>query len=106
MATTATQSMPAKAQAALYDYEVIVIGAGVSGIYQIKRTASYDGLLLSKAQSWITGYNSNLEGHEYGHTRYNIFATGGAEYAKHLRAAAANDHRGIDFSRQESRRSG
>ena len=60
--------------------------------------ASYNGLLLNKAQSWITGYNSNLAGHEYGHTRYNIFATGGAEYAKHLKAAAANDYQGIKFS--------
>jgi cation diffusion facilitator CzcD-associated flavoprotein CzcO len=59
--------------------------------------ASYDGLLMAKAQSWITGYNSNLEGHEYGHTRYNIFATGGVEYTKHLKAAAANDYQGIDF---------
>ncbi len=60
--------------------------------------ASYQGLLMSKAQSWITGYNSNLEGHEYGHTRYNIFATGGVEYAKHLRAAAEGGYRGIAFS--------
>ena len=60
--------------------------------------ASYEGLLLNKAQSWITGYNSNLEGHEYGHTRYNIFATGGAEYAKHLKAAAEGNYRGISFS--------
>ena len=60
--------------------------------------ASYNGLLLNKAQSWITGYNSNLEGHEYGHTRYNIFATGGAEYAKHLKAAAEGNYRGISFS--------
>ena len=60
--------------------------------------ASYHGLLLNKAQSWITGYNSNLEGHEYGHTRYNIYATGGVEYAKHLKAAAANDYQGIKFS--------
>ena len=60
--------------------------------------ASYNSLLLNKAQSWITGYNSNLEGHEYGHTRYNIFATGGAEYAKHLKAAAEGNYRGISFS--------
>ncbi len=60
--------------------------------------ASYNGLLLNKAQSWITGYNSNLEGHEYGHTRYNIFATGGAEYAKHLQKAAEGGYRGINFS--------
>ena len=59
---------------------------------------SYKGLLLNKAQSWITGYNSNLKGHEYGHTRYNIYATGGAEYAKHLKAAAEGNYREIDFS--------
>ena len=60
--------------------------------------ASYDGLLLNKAQSWITGYNSNLAGHEYGHTRYNIYATGGAEYAKHLKQAANGSYQGINFS--------
>ena len=37
MANTATQSTPLAPEAAPYDYEVIVIGAGVSGIYQIKR---------------------------------------------------------------------
>jgi hypothetical protein len=60
--------------------------------------ASYEGMLLRKAQSWITGYNSNLEGHEYGHTRYNIFATGGAEYAKYLKQASEGGYRGIAFS--------
>jgi len=59
---------------------------------------SYEGLLMNKAQSWITGYNSNLEGHEYGHTRYNIYATGGVEYAKRLHKAAENDYPGIEFS--------
>jgi cation diffusion facilitator CzcD-associated flavoprotein CzcO len=37
MATTSTQSTHTNTQAAPYDYEVIDIGAGVSGIYQIKR---------------------------------------------------------------------
>ena len=37
MANTATQSIPSSPQAVLCDYDVIVIGAGVSGIYQIKR---------------------------------------------------------------------
>ncbi|MGD9602332.1 MAG: flavin-containing monooxygenase [Gammaproteobacteria bacterium] len=59
--------------------------------------ASYEGMLLRKAQSWITGYNSNLEGHEYGHTRYNIFATGGAEYAKYLKQAS-DGYAGITFA--------
>ena len=31
-------------------------------------------------------------------TRYNIFATGGAEYAKHLREAASGDYHGIRFA--------
>jgi len=60
--------------------------------------ASYQGLLMSKAQSWITGYNSNLEGHEYGHTRYNIFATGGVAYTRHLRDAAEGGYPGMAFS--------
>ncbi len=59
---------------------------------------SYQGLLMSKAQSWITGYNSNLDGHEYGHTRYNIFATGGVQYARHLKAAADGGYAGIAFA--------
>lgn len=59
---------------------------------------SYEGLLMSKAQSWITGYNSNLEGHEYGHTRYNIFGTGGVEYAKYLEQAEKSGYRDIDIS--------
>lgn len=63
--------------------------------------SSYDGLLLNKAQSWITGYTSNLDGHEYGHTRDNIFATGGAAYAKHLRAAAASNYEAINFSQRD-----
>ena len=58
----------------------------------------YEGLLIRKAKSWITGYNSNLEGHEYGHIRYNLFPLGGVEYAKRLEQAAANDYGGIEFS--------
>ncbi len=58
----------------------------------------YQGLLLRKAKSWITGYNSNVEGHEYGKTRYNIYNGGGPRYAKWLREVAANDYQGIHFS--------
>jgi cation diffusion facilitator CzcD-associated flavoprotein CzcO len=59
---------------------------------------SYQGLLINKARSWFTGYNSNLEGHEYGHMRYTIFAAGGVEYTKRLKQAAENGYHGIDFS--------
>ena len=58
----------------------------------------YEGLLLRKAKSWITGYNSNLDGHEYGKTRYNIYNGGGPKYAKRLREMVANDYAGVSFS--------
>lgn len=58
----------------------------------------YQGLLLRKAQSWITGYNSNLEGHEYGKMRYNIYNGGGPKYAKTLKQVEEDDYRGLNFS--------
>ena len=58
----------------------------------------YEGLLLRKAKSWITGYNSNLDGHEYGKTRYNIYNGGGPKYARRLREMVANDYEGVSFS--------
>ena len=58
----------------------------------------YEGLLLRRAKSWITGYNSNLDGHEYGKTRYNIYNGGGPKYAKRLRQVVDNDYEGVSFS--------
>ena len=58
----------------------------------------YQGLLLRTAKSWITGYNSNLEGHEYGKTRYNIYNGGGPKYARRLSEVADSDYEGIRFS--------
>ena len=58
----------------------------------------YQGLLLRKAKSWITGYNSNVEGHEYGKTRYNIYNGGGPKYAKTLRRTAESNYDGVSFS--------
>ena len=57
----------------------------------------YEGLLIRKAKSWITGYNSNVDGHEYGKTRYNIYNGGGPKYAKRLGEVAANDYEGLRF---------
>ena len=58
----------------------------------------YKPLLLRTAKSWITGYNSNLEGHEYGKTRYNVYTGGGPKYAARLNDVADNDYEGIAFS--------
>jgi len=57
----------------------------------------YKGMLLRNAKSWITGYNSNLEGHEYGNVRYNIYNGGGPRYAKMLSEMAANNYEGMHF---------
>ena len=58
----------------------------------------YNGVLLRKAKSWITGYNSNIEGHEYGKMRYNIYNGGAPKYAEWLREVAAKDFEGVRFS--------
>ncbi|MYE83884.1 MAG: NAD(P)/FAD-dependent oxidoreductase [Gammaproteobacteria bacterium] len=57
----------------------------------------YEGLLLRTAKSWITGYNSNLDGHEYGKTRYNIYNGGGPKYARLLREMTENSYAGVRF---------
>ena len=58
----------------------------------------YEGLLLRKAKSWITGYNSNVDGHEYGKTHYNIYNGGGPKYARTLAEVAEAGYRGIKLS--------
>ena len=60
--------------------------------------AMYEPFLLRKAKSWITGYNSNLEGHEHGNTRYNIYNGGAPKYTRRLTEVAQNDYDGIEFS--------
>jgi cation diffusion facilitator CzcD-associated flavoprotein CzcO len=57
----------------------------------------YKGVLLRNAKSWFTGYNSNIDGHEYGKTRYNIYNGGGPRYARKLSEVADNDYEGIHF---------
>ena len=58
----------------------------------------YEALLLRTAKSWITGYNSNLEGHEYGKMRYNVYNGGGPRYAARLKGAVNSEYEEIDFS--------
>ncbi|MPY93931.1 MAG: NAD(P)-binding protein [Acidimicrobiia bacterium] len=55
----------------------------------------YALLLLSKAKSWFTGYNSNVEGHDK--PRYLIYNGGAPRYRKRLAEVAANDYEGFVF---------
>ena len=57
----------------------------------------YEGALLRKAKSFFTGYNSNIEGHEYGKIRYNIYNGGVPRYAMVLSEVADNNYEGIQF---------
>ena len=57
----------------------------------------YEPFLLKEARSWITGYNSNVDGHEYGKTRYNLYNGGGPRYAKRIADVAADGYAGITF---------
>jgi len=57
----------------------------------------YQGVLLRKARSWFTGYNSNVEGHEYGKMRYTVYNGGGPKYARKLSEVATNDYTGVNF---------
>jgi len=53
----------------------------------------YGMLLLRKAKSWFTGYNSNVEGHD--RTRFMIYAGGNPRYRKRLEREAEAGYPGI-----------
>ena len=57
----------------------------------------YGSMLMRKAKSWFTGYNSNVEGHEQGTIRYVVYNGGAPKFVKRLTAVAQNDYEGIDF---------
>ena len=83
MATTAQQSIPTKAAAAAYDYEVIVIGAGVSGIYQIKRLVDLGvraTVLDANSDVGGTWYNNRYPGARFDSESY----TYGYSFSKEL----------------------
>jgi len=59
---------------------------------------SYSMVLAGRAQSWITGYNSNLSGHEYGKTRYNVYQGGAPRYLARIQQAADEGYPGVTFA--------
>jgi cation diffusion facilitator CzcD-associated flavoprotein CzcO len=58
----------------------------------------YSMVLSGKAQSWITGYNSNLPGHEYGKTRYNVYQGGAPRYMSKIQEESQEGYPSVDFS--------
>ncbi len=53
----------------------------------------YQGLLLRKAKSWFTGYNSNVDNHDK--VRYLIYNGGAPRYRRKLAEVAASGYEGF-----------
>lgn len=58
----------------------------------------YEVMLMRKAKSWFTGYNSNVEGHEEGTIRYLVYNGGMPKYRKALSDVAEAGYKGITIS--------
>jgi cation diffusion facilitator CzcD-associated flavoprotein CzcO len=58
----------------------------------------YSAMLMRKAKSWFTGYNSNVPGHEYGKTRYLVYNGGAPKFVGQINEVAEHDYEGIAFS--------
>ncbi len=58
----------------------------------------YSTMLMRKAKSWFTGYNSNVPGHEHGKTRYFVYNGGTPKYVTQLKEVADSGYKGIVFS--------
>ncbi len=57
----------------------------------------YASMLMRKAKSWFTGYNSNVAGHEEGKVRYMVYNGGAHKYAARLRKVAAEGYAELEF---------
>ena len=57
----------------------------------------YSRMLMRKAKGWFTGYNSNVDGHEHGKTRYVVYNGGSPKFMTKLAEVAARDYEGVSF---------
>jgi cation diffusion facilitator CzcD-associated flavoprotein CzcO len=64
-------------------------------------TKMYEIMLLRKAKSWFTGYNSNVAGHEEGKVRYFVYNGGAPKYVATISDVAAKGYEGIVLSSTE-----
>ena len=59
----------------------------------------YSAMLMRKAKSWFTGYNSNVAGHEEGKIRYMVYNGGMPKYLKTIAMVADSGYDGVTLSR-------
>ncbi len=79
-------------------YHRIEADAAAEQAWHEQVARSYSMVLSGRAQSWITGYNSNLSGHEFGKTRYNVYQGGAPRYMGRISKEAAEGYPGIHFA--------
>jgi cation diffusion facilitator CzcD-associated flavoprotein CzcO len=58
----------------------------------------YSRVLMRKAKSWFTGYNSNVDGHEQGTIRFLVYNGGAPKYRARIEEVAAEDYKGMVFT--------
>jgi len=61
-------------------------------------TSMYAMMLMRKAKSWFTGYNSNVPGHEQGTIRYLVYNGGAPKYVNAINKVAAGGYEGVVLS--------
>ena len=57
----------------------------------------YKIMLMRKAKSWFTGYNSNVKGHEAGRVRHLVYNGGTPKYMARINTVAASGYDGVRF---------
>lgn len=68
-------------------------------------TKMYSTMLMRKAKSWFTGYNSNVEGHEHGKTHYFVYNGGAPKYVTTIDDVAAKGYEGVALTSDATSRS-
>ncbi len=58
-------------------------------------TGMYAMMLMRKAKSWFTGYNSNVPGHEQGTIRYLVYNGGSPKYVGIINSVAMKGYEGV-----------
>jgi cation diffusion facilitator CzcD-associated flavoprotein CzcO len=65
-------------------------------------TGMYAMMLMRKAKSWFTGYNSNVPGHEQGTIRYLVYNGGSPKYVGIINVAAMKGYSDVMLGPQAS----
>ncbi len=58
----------------------------------------YGMMLMRKAKSWFTGYNSNVPGHEAGRIRYFVYNGGTPKFVATINKVAQGGYEGVSFA--------